>query len=482
MCAEPIGMARFFQVQNIAVIGASERGLYPAGILQNLIQFEFPGKIFPVNPKYESVFGLDCYPNLNQIPVQVEVAIIVVNRDRVFDLVQQCIDANVKAILIISAGFAESDPQGEKIQEELRALIAASDVAVLGPNCAGYADLSGGLIATRLPGACLQGGMSFISQSGALMMALFGVFCDEQIGMNKLISVGNQMDLDLGDGLIYLAQDKSTQVIGSFIEGINDGQGFKHGLESALLAGKPIVLVKSGRTQSGQKAAATHTAAVSGSDRVFQAVCEQFGATLVEDVQPMLHLLKIQLTFGNRLADFKRFMVVTQSGGMGSLAADCLEREGLQLAEISPGLNRSLKHVPHLAAVTHWHNPADVRGTSLRGDATMQTLLPFFEDERSDLVLLLLARTTIQEQDHETAQAIIVAAQKTKKPLLVVWVGQHLNSSDQANSSAIQLLTQANIPVFDQVSDAVKALSEACRYWQYRSRYLLHYAEEEARL
>jgi acyl-CoA synthetase (NDP forming) len=474
MSVEPNHLAAFFTPHSVAIIGASEKGLYQAGILKDLIGFGFSGAIYPVNPQHQQVFGLTCYAGIDQVPGKVDLAIVVVNRNLVLSIVAQCIAAGVKAVLIISAGFAESDEQGRRLQQELVSLIQHSGIAVLGPNCAGYADIPTKLTATRLPCAACPGGVSFLSQSGALMMALYGVFVDHAIGLNKIISVGNQVDINLGSGFSFLAADPSTRVIGAFVEGIQDGAAFVEGMRQALHAGKPLVLVKSGRTRRGQQAAATHTAAVAGSDFVFQSICRQFGAHLAEDIRPMIDLLRVQEAFGERLTNCARWMVVTQSGGMGSLTADYLEWEKIEPAGISDQLQLALQQVQHLAGVEQWVNPADVRGPSLRGTATPHTLRPFFEDKSSDLLLLLLARTLVQEQDHETARAILQVARDYQKPVAVVWVGQRISQQQPQQASADQLLQQGGIPVFFQTSDAVRALSAARSYWLYRQSYLQH--------
>jgi acyl-CoA synthetase (NDP forming) len=467
-------LEKFFNPRAIAVIGASEQGLYPAGILRNLIEFGFPGPVYPVNPNQKHIFGMEAYPSIEQTPGPVDLAIVVVNRSRVLPVVAQCAAVGVQAVLIITAGFAESDAEGVQLQAQLADLIKSSELAVLGPNCAGYAGLRGRLVATRLPCPAQIGGVSFISQSGALMMALYGVFIDHCLGLNKIISVGNQVDIDLGTGLTYLAQDPETHVIGAFVEGVKDGASLVGAMQAALQNGKPLVLVKSGRTGSGQKAAATHTAAVAGSDFVFQSVCRQFGVHLAADIREMVDVLRVQAAFGDRLMNFERWMVVTQSGGMGSLAADAIENAGMFLNPPGVGLQQALRSVEHLSAIIHWENPADVRGASLRGSATQKTLRPFLEDAENDLVLLLLARSLVQSADEETAQAICQVVRETDKPLVVVWVGQHISVDQPARLSADQLLTQAGIPVFPQVSDAVQALNAARQYWLSRQLALQH--------
>jgi acyl-CoA synthetase (NDP forming) len=464
--------------KGIAIIGASERGMYPSGIIKNLVNFGYPHEIFPINPNRDQVFGIPCYPEIEKAPSKVDLAIIVVNRERVITTLEQCARAGVPSVLIITANFAEYDQRGKVLQEQVAEIIRQNNLVALGPNCAGFANLPAKIIATRLPCAMQTGGLSFISQSGALMMALYGVFADQQMGLNKILSVGNQVDINLSEALQYLADDPGTTHIGAFIEGLQDGKAFVDGLERALVNGKLIVLIKSGRTKIGSQIAATHTAAIAGSDKVFTAICHQFGAILVDDITEMINVLKIQNAYGKSLSNINNIVIVTQSGGMGSLTADWFEKEKLNLKPISNQFLKTLKKDnPNLSHLSSLNNPIDVRGASLRGDATAVTLRPFFTDPQIDFLFLLLARTAYQDQDLETARAIIEIQHETKKPLIVVWTGQR--DKEKHAITIDELFKHASIPVYKQSSDAVRSLAALQRYWSYRSLYLSHQGSDE---
>ncbi len=478
----------FFTPRHIALVGASERGMYPAGLLQNLLDYGFLGDIYPVNPKRETVFDLPCYPNLAQTPQVPDLAILVIPRRFVLPTLRQCVELGVPAALVITAGFAEADDAGKQLQAEISDLLAATQLRVIGPNCAGLANIPGKVIATRLTTPPKAGAISFVSQSGALMMALYGLFADRNLGLNRLISLGNQVDVTLADSLAYLAGERETAVIGAFVEGVQNGRAFAAALQTALTAGKPIVLVKSGRTELGQVAAATHTAALAGSDRVFTAVCQQYGVIQVDDVDEMVDTMELLSTFGDKLRG-KRVSLVTQSGGMGSLTADLCHRAGLELPPLSDNMQSQLHNLSHLLQFDDLGNPADVRGASVIGDATAQTLTPFLADRDTDVVILLLAKSALREGEDATAHAIIQAAQSTEKPLIVVWVGQReiggFISNPQSpisnpvtgcgtglQSPATKLLTEAGVPVFSSSGRAIGALARAVRYWRFRKEWL----------
>jgi acyl-CoA synthetase (NDP forming) len=313
------------------------------------------------------------------------------------------------------------------------------------------------------------------------MMALYGLFADRDLGLSHLISLGNQVDVTLADSLSYLVQEANTAVIGAFVEGVQNGRAFAAALQAALIAGKPIVLVKSGRTALGQAAAATHTAALAGSDRVFTAVCQQYGVIQVDDVDEMVETMTLLAAFGPKLQG-QRVSLVTQSGGMGSLTADMCYQLGFTLPPLSKKTEAQLHALPHLLHFDALGNPADVRGAGVIGSATGQTLAPFLSDPDTDMVVLLLAKSTLRAGEDETAQAIIQAATLAEKPLIVVWVGQRDNRAAQAVDepltgvnrpvSARDLLIQAGIPVFDSSRQAIKALAYAQKYWQFRTTWL----------
>lgn len=470
---KPAQLDPFFNPRHIALVGASERGMYPAGLLRNLLDYGFPGDIYPVNPSRKTVFGLTCYPNLAQTPQAADLAILVIPRRFVLPTLHQCVELGIPAALVITAGFAEADDEGRRLQIEMAKLLSEAPLTVIGPNCAGLANIPGKLIATRLTTPPKAGRTSFVSQSGALMMALYGVFADRNLGLSRLISLGNQVDVTLADSLAYLAEEEETAVIGAFVEGVQNGRAFAASLKKALIAGKPIVLVKSGRTEPGQAAAATHTAALAGSDRVFTAVCGQHGVIRVDDVDEMIDAMELLAAFGHRLQG-SRISLVTQSGGMGSLTADLCHRIGLELPPLSDSVQSQLHALPHLLQFDTLGNPADVRGASVIGETTAQTLAPFLADPDTDVVVLLLAKSALREGEDTTAKAIIQVAQPAEKPLIVVWVGQRemKQSVSTLQSPATELLTDAGIPVFASSRRAIGALARVVRYWQFRAEWL----------
>lgn len=471
MSVEPSALSHFFNPQRIAVIGASEQGMYPAGILQSLMQCGYSGAIYPINPRRATVFGLPTYPDVTQTPEPPDLAVFTLPREGVLGAIKQCAQVGVKAACLISAGFGESGDAGMQMQKEMVELAHHSGMAIIGPNCAGLANIPGKVIATRLPVQPRAGDISFTSQSGALMMALYGLFADRGAGMNLLVSLGNQADVTLSDTLIYLAQDPATNVAAAFLEGFADGQRFVEGVRALLTSGKPLILLKSGRTLQGQQAAATHTGALAGSDRVFSAVCRQFGVILVDDVHALVNTTCLYSTYRSHFSPHMRLAVVTQSGGLGSFTADLCAQNVLSTPPLNAVLQAQLQAMPHLLSFGNLENPADVRGAGVTGRKIGLTLPPFLEAPDNDLVLVLLARQMDRPEDLETAQTLIEVRQRYQKPLVVVWVGGR-RVIQSGSTRADDILQQAGIPVFEQPSDAVQAIGRIGSYLRRRQSWL----------
>lgn len=463
-----------FTPKRIALVGASETGLYPAGILQSLQKNHFRGVLYPVNPKRETLFGLPAYPDVTRTPSLPDLAILTVPRSAVLPVIQQCLQVGVQYAVIITAGFAEADGEGRHLQAELNRLVTGSSLRIFGPNCAGLADIPANLIATRLPAPPRPGEISFISQSGALMMAFYGLYADRKIGMNRLVSLGNQVDVSIPEVLACLVEDEHSQVITVFLEGVSDGQGLVTAAQQALRLDKPLVLLKSGQSEAGQRAAASHTAALAGSQEVFRAVCRQFGIILVKDIHELVQTAQVCSYLKGKVGPRFNLALITQSGGLGSLTADLCSHAGIHLHRFNPHLKQRLAALPHLFHFGDFDNPADVRADGLRGKNTSQTLQPFLEDEETDGLVLLLAKRLDRPEDLETAQAIITVAQSTSKPILAVWVGPD-NSTEINTPLARDLLLENGVPTFEQPGDLTRAMGHYLRYRAYRQAWLNHH-------
>ena len=481
--------------RSVVHVGASETGLYPAGIFGSLAASET--ELFAVNPNRESVFGRHCYQSIRDLPLVPDLAMITVDRRRVGAVLADCVRSGIKAAVVISSGFAEAGGEGAAFQKELEAFASSqvasrgSAILILGPNCAGFANLPRKLVATRLAGTCCVGGISFVSQSGALMMALHGSFAARGAGLRYLVSVGNQLDLSAEDLLAFFADDPGTRVSAAFLESVKDGRAFIRALESNLHAEKPVVLVKAGRTDTGSALAATHTAAAAGASRVFEAVCAQYGATLVDDIEDLVSTALLFDSLGT--APCRRIAWITQSGGLGSLLGDHAHLAGMTPLPFSGDLQKILRErelVPEYQPIL---NPVDLRGESMRGSDIRESLEPFARSDEVDCIGILFAKSPYRPIEAETARALATLREEYGKPIVVVWVGNtqasylEVGLSDPSSGgaapvSAIDLLREAGIPVFFQAGEAVRALSRVVRYREFRSAWVAGQEGEHAAL
>lgn len=466
-------LAAMFAPKAVAHVGASEQGLYPADIFKCLMQSDT--ELFAVNPNRDAVFGKPCYRSLKELPRVPELVVVTVPRQFVHGVLEECVAVGSVAAVVISSGFAEADDQGRELERGFAAF--RDKLIILGPNCAGFANLTANIAAMRLSYPKRAGGISFVAQSGALMMSLYGAFYARGAGMRHIVSVGNQADLSVEDFLMYFAQDTGTRVSAAFIEGIRDGRKFIEALKAHARAGKAVVLVKSGRTAVGQKLAATHTAAAAGDAKIFEAVCRQYGAIVVDDLEDMI---STALLFDYRAGSGAVFAThvgspglgipvkdngiawVSQSGGLGSLTGDLAKNAGLEPRLFPAEIEARIKELGLVPAYQNILNPVDLRGDLTRGYALGDSLKPFLESPDIDTVVLLFAKNPNRAVETETAACILELRKTYSKTIVVVWVGRAQPQDDQV--SAIDILIAGGVPVFSQSGDAVRALARIARH------------------
>ncbi|MCX7136673.1 MAG: CoA-binding protein [Proteobacteria bacterium] len=348
--------------QSIAVVGASAKGGYGGRLLNAVLKCKDRVRIYPVNPNYDEIADIKCYRSIADLPEAPDLVGIVVPYDKVLPVMKECHAKKAGSALVISAGFAERGiPERLTLQKQVGAYAKESGLRITGPNCLGLANVRDNIWATassRTLGG-LTGHIALVCQSGA---TAFGPFLlravDAGIGLSHIISTGNETDLDFADFARYLIDDPNTRVIAGFVEGFKDVQKFIAVAKLAADRGKPIVLIKIGRSASGAEAARSHTAALTGADALYEAVFKQYGVIRVQDYD---ELLEVSHLLANAKKPKQRGVaVVSHSGGISSLTADMLGLAGLDLPALTPkardGINDILKDFGWAA------NPADVTG------------------------------------------------------------------------------------------------------------------------
>ena len=442
----------FFRPRSVAVIGATETpGSVGRTILTNLLSNPFGGTIYPVNPKRPNVLGVRAYPTVGEIPEGVDLAVIVTPAKAVPALVQQCADNHVPAVIIISAGFKETGPEGVELERQILDIARGSNMRIIGPNCLGVMSPVSGLNATFAGAMARRGNVAFISQSGALLTAILDWSLSANVGFSAFMSLGSMLDVGWGDLIDYLGDDPNTQSIVVYMESIGDARGFLSAARQVALT-KPIIVIKAGRTDQAAQAAASHTGTLTGSDEVLDAAFARSGVLRVDriaDVFAMAEVLSKQpRPKGPKLS------ILTNAGGPGVLATDALIQNGGELAPISDATMDELNAV--LPAPWSHNNPIDILG-----DAGAQRYAKAVEiaarDRESDGLLVILTPQAMTDAT-QTARDLRPYAQLGNKPVLAAWMG------GEEVSKGDKILDEAGIPTFDYPDSAARAFAAMWRY------------------
>ncbi len=371
-----------FYPESVAVIGASATPQkWGFGILHNLVQGEFAGKLYPVNPRQKEIFGIRAYPSLEEVPGKVDLAIIVIPPDKVIPAVESCGRKGVKALVIITAGFGEVGPEEMKIQRDLAQAVSRFGMIAVGPNCQGImctqAKLSGQFV-WIFP---KPGSISMVSQSGNVGGSLMGKGLTYDIGFSKFVSSGNEAVTRCWEIIEYFGEDPDTSVIATYIEGVSDGRAFVQALRKVTRK-KPVVILKGGMTDAGSKACTSHTGVMAGELDVFNAACEQAGATLVDNLDDLFYAAA---TFASQpLPKGNRVGIVTWGGGWGVLGADACVREGLAVPRLPNELVDKMSEF--MASRWSHNNPVDLAATQSR-DALPRALEITIKSQAFDAVV-----------------------------------------------------------------------------------------------
>ncbi|HKW02257.1 MAG TPA: CoA-binding protein, partial [Vicinamibacterales bacterium] len=357
--ADPVtdtSVRRLLEPESVAIIGASrEASSLGRRVLDALVASGFRGSIFPVNAHADELGGRRCYRSVRDLPHGVDLGIVAVPRDAVLGVVDECIDAGVRSLIVISAGFAETGPEGLALQNQIVARARAAGVRLVGPNCMGLMNTSLGLNASFSPVFPPQGPVALSSQSGALGLTLIELTADRGIGLSSFVSVGNKADVSSNDLLEYWESDAQTSVILLYLESFGNPRKFGE-LARRIGRRKPIVAVKAGRTRAGVRAASSHTAALAATDTVVDALFESTGVIRADTIDEMFDIASILAA--EPLPAGRRVAIVTNAGGPGILAVDACSRSNLSVVEFSTGTrNRLAGFLSSSASLT---NPVDM--------------------------------------------------------------------------------------------------------------------------
>jgi acetyltransferase len=444
---------KIFKPQRIAVIGASNNpGSVGYTVLKNLIGSGFAGVVYPVNPRYEAVQGIHAYPDVKSLPRTPDLAIICTPASTVPDLLEQCGEAGILGVIIISAGFKETGEEGRKLEERLRSTIQKFEgMRVIGPNCLGIIVPSLRLNASFAAAMPPDGHVAFISQSGALCTSVLDWALEEGIGFSYFVSIGNMVDVTFGDLIDYFGADERTRSIILYVESIAEARRFMSAAR-AFSRTKPIVVYKAGRFAESARAASSHTGAMAGEDAVYDAAFRRAGAVRVYEIGEIFDtaelVARVRPPLGPRLA------IVTNAGGPGVMATDALIARHGQLAELSPETLEKLNKI--LPPFWSHGNPVDVLGDA-SPERYAQALEAVLRDPGVDAVLVILTPQAMTDSTG-IARAVAEISKKHTKPILAAWMG------GTTVQEGIRTLNQAGIPTYLTPDQAVQAFMHLVDY------------------
>jgi len=441
-----------FRPKTVAVIGAKDDlGSVARTIMANLLTDAFAGTVYPINPKRSEVLGIKTYPSISKTPEPIDLAVIVTPAKSVPSIIKECVDSNVKAAIIISAGFKEIGPEGLAMEEEIVSIARKGNMPVIGPNCLGVMNPMNGLNATFAKGISQPGNIAFISQSGAMCTAVLDWSFKEGIGFSTFVSIGSMADVNWGHLIHYLGDDPNTHSILMYMETVGDARSFLTAAREIALE-KPIIIIKGGRSDEAAKAAASHTGSLAGSDDVFDAALLRAGVLRVNSISELFDMASVlsrqPIPRGPNLA------IITNAGGPSVIATDTVVMNGAKMASLSEESLKALND--YLPPAWSHGNPVDILGDAGPDRYAMSVDL-LSKDPNVDGILVVLSPQDVTDPT-ATAECLRAYSKIKNKPILASWMG------GDTVSRGIHILNQANIPAFEYPDDAAWSFA---KMWEY---------------
>jgi acetyltransferase len=407
--------------------------------------------VYPVNPKYEAVLGIPCFPNVKSLPKVPDLAVITTNAQAVPQIVEECGEAGIKGIIIMSAGFKETGDAGKELEVKVKSIVDKYDMRVIGPNCLGVIAPHQQMNISFAVGMPKKGHVAFISQSGALGTAILDWAMGENIGFSYFVSIGNTMDVGFGDLIDFLGQDTNTKSMVLYVESITYAQQFMTAAR-AFARKKPIIVYKAGRFPESAKAAASHTGALASEDAIYDALFRRAGVARVFNIGNIFDFT--DLIGRKRIPKGSNLAIVTNAGGPGVMATDGLIAKGGKLCKLSGESIAKLNEI--LPPYWSHGNPVDVLGDAnpARFASATEVVL---NDPCVDAILVILTPQAMTKPT-ETAKAIISISENSAKPIMTTWLGG--NSMVEART----LFNSSGIPTFGTPEQAVRAFMTLVDY------------------
>ena len=445
-------LERVFHPRSVAVIGASEReGSVGSALVRNLTSWEYAGTVYPVNPNRQTILGLPAVPSISDLDSGVDLAILATPIATAPELIKECARAGVGGVILVAAGGKETGEKGRELESQIKTEAGLSGLRIIGPNCLGIISGKSKLNASFANRTPLPGKMAFLSQSGAICTAILDLSIKEQIGFSYFVSIGSMMDVDFGDLVDYLGGEPDVSSIVMYVESLTHFRKFMSAAR-AVSRVKPIIVLKSGRTQAGARAAASHTGSLAGEDAIYDAAFKRAGIVRVKTFEELFDcgelLAKQPRPTGSGLA------VITNAGGPGVMATDALSDYGVESVSLGPETIRKLDEIlPH-----YWShgNPIDILGDASpeRYRKVVQVCL----DAPEVNGLLIMLTPQMMTDPGGVANSITAVLQGRHYPVFTSWMG------GRDVEKGCDILNKAGIPTFDSPERAVRAFMDLYHY------------------
>ena len=460
-----MNLKNLFHPRSVALIGAStEQNKLSGRPFRFFREYGYAGNVYPVNPKYPEIAGVPCFAKLSDIPGEVDLAVITLPATAVPQALAECGTKGIKAAAIISSGFAEVGGEGVRLQDELQRIALENGINVCGPNCSGFVYFPERVTATFSVGLDAgfpeAGPAAFISQSGALSSYILGAAKERGLAFRYWITTGNECVLSFTDYLQYVLEDPEVRLVLGYLEDARDGEAFQAAARTALVLDKPLIIMKTGRSEAGAKASVSHTGSLAGADEVYQAVFSKNGVLRAENLDELFDLAL--LAQAPRRPRRKRVQVVSISGAAGILMADVGNEFGLEFADLSDTTKDELQKImPTFASIA---NPMDVTAEAVaRPGLLSQAAEVILKDPNVDNLVMFFGIVPGAHEKLATAMARV--AQGTDKLVMMTWFP--LPRADIWMS-----LARAGVPVFPEPARGIRALGKMAQYVEAREKVL----------
>jgi acyl-CoA synthetase (NDP forming) len=455
-----------FDPDSLAIVGASPDSWYASRITDNLLEYGYDGDLYLVNPNREEAWDRTCHDSISDLPERVDLAVVVVPREVVVDVVREAGEAEIPAALVITTGFSEADERGAELEAELEETIASYDIDVAGPNCIGLASARDDLVLT---GLCSRepepGHIGLASQSGALSFAtFFENAADEDTHFSHVVSTGNEVDQSLVDYVEYMAADPECEVICTYIEGVTEPRRFIEVARETVATGTPVLAVKIGSSDVATEAAESHTGSLTGNDEVWDAAFGQAGIERVPDIPDLTSRASAHAAFDP--PDSSRVCVASTSGGLATLLADLAEERDLDMPQLAADTEESLVENDDLLTFGELHNPVDIRAQG--AEILPEVAGELFADDNFDAYVFGIGLSAVDEDADMIADHLLEVGRMADDPVIFLWTGR--KKPDELDDPQPYERVREEFPLFYEPTKAIDALASLVRFDEARDR------------